>query len=228
MQVCRFARCHFPLRDRRPTRYRIAMKNNNVAVADNLEPPVEPSRSPVTYNAVKHGLLSVSPVIPLFESEEDWQEFRYSIFEEVQPEGGLQRVLTDRAAVLAWRLMRGVRYERESIIQAIMQVSRDVAFSDEGSSANHATLKERIDKLALTRLLPDDQAMAKILRYEARWHRQLLQVIHQIKLLKGERNLPTGSSLGFPNVDAPATRLFPPNDGRKGGSAGYNGGTPHT
>lgn len=204
------------------------MKNNNTAVADkDLQPPVEPSRSPVTFNAVKHGLLSVSPVIPLFESEEDWQEFRNAIFEEVQPEGGLQRFLTDRAAVLSWRLMRGVRYEREVIIEAIMRVSHDLAL-DEGSSDNHSAFKERIDKLALARLLPDDQAMAKILRYESRWHRQLLQTIHQIKLLKGERCLPSGSSLGFPNVDAPATRLFPPNDGGKGGSAGYNGGAPHT
>ncbi len=204
------------------------MKNNTSVANKNLEPPVEPSRSPVTFNAVKHGLLSVSPVIPLFESEEAWQEFRDAIFEEVQPDGGLQRFLTDRAAVLSWRLMRGVRFEREVIIQAILQANRDAATSDEGASDNDSTFKERIDKIALTRLLPNDQDMAKILRYESRWHRQLLQTIHQIKLLKGERSLPTGSTLGFPNVDAPATRLFPPNDGRKGGAAGYNGGTPHT
>lgn len=76
-----------------------------------------------------------------------------------------------------------------------------------------------MDRLAMRRLVPDDQTVNKILRYEGRLHRHLLQTIHQIELLKGERSLPAGSSLGQPNVGAPATNLFD----RKPGAAGYNG-----
>jgi hypothetical protein len=202
------------------------MKNTQIAInPGEAQPPVEPSRSPVTYNAVRHGILSVSPVIPLFESEEDWQEFRDSIFEDIQPHGGLQRALTDRVALILWRLMRSARHEREVITAGIMDVGKEVAATrkDGSDAVLTADLKEFLDRLAMRHLLPGDQELAKILRYEGRFHRQLLQTIHQIKLLKGERGLPSGSSHGHPNVDAPATHLFPPNYGDDGGAASYNG-----
>ncbi len=193
-----------------------------------IEPPTEPTRSPVHFNAVKHGILSVSPVIPVFENEEDWEDFRNSIFESVNPEGGLQIALTDRVAALLWRLMRIVRYEREAISAGISAVGGDIQLADSylGEPPKQMTvkLKNRMDRMAMSRLLPDDPALTKILRYEGRLHRHLLQTIHQIKLLKGVGSLPTGSSLGQPNVDAPATRLFD----SESGAAGYNGGTPHT
>ena len=195
---------------------------------DDLAPPVEPTLSPVRFNAVKHGILSVSPVIPDVERDQDWESFRDSIFEEVNPEGGLLIALTDRVSMLLWRLMRIVRYEREVIAENIANSRRDIELADSYLSEARKTLtwdlKERIDRVAMARLLPEDSETAKILRYEGRLHRQLLQTIHQIKLLKGERSLPTGSSLGQPSVDSPATRLF----SKEPGAAGYNGGTPHT
>lgn len=193
-----------------------------------LESPVEPTRSPVTFNAVKHGILSVSPVIPYFENEEDWEEFRDSVFESICPEGGLQIALADRVSTLLWRLMRIVRYERETVSTSLDNVGRDMELADSylGTSERNMTVrkKERIDKMGMSRLLPDEPTTSKILRYEGRLHRHLLQTIHQIKLLKGAASMPTGSSLGQPNVDAPATRLFD----KESGAAGYNGGTPHT
>ena len=39
-------------------------------------PPVEP----VTFSAVKHGIFSVSAVVPWFACEADWLAFRDSIF----------------------------------------------------------------------------------------------------------------------------------------------------
>jgi hypothetical protein len=205
------------------------MTNNDTVLDPNdLQPPVEPTRSPVRFNAVKHGILSVSPVIPYFENEDDWEDFRNSIFEELAPEGGLQSALADRVASLLWRLMRAVRFEREVVTAAIMKVGSDLQTADSylrnPQQAMTEQLKERMDHMALSRLLPDDRDLNKLLRYEGRLHRHLLQTIHQIKLLKGIGSLPTGSSLGQPNVDAPATRLFGP----ESGAAGYNGGTPHT
>jgi hypothetical protein len=189
---------------------------------DALAPPVEPVRSPVRYNAVKHGILSVSPVIPYFEDEDDWEDFRNSIFEEIAPEGGLQRALADRVASLLWRLMRAVRFEREVVAAGISEVGSDIRIADsylgQPQQAMTEQLKERMNRMALGRLLPNDRDLNKLLRYEGRLHRHLLQTIHQIKLLKGSGSLPSGSSLGQPNVDAPATRLFDP----ESGAAGYN------
>lgn len=196
--------------------------------SDHLTAPVEPTRSPVRFNAVKHGILSVSPVIPHFEDEDEWLSFRDSVFESIRPEGGLQMALADRVATLLWRLMRVVRFEREAISADIMRVGHDINLADSYAGEKHSVmtreLKERMDTMAMSRLLPPDQDLNKIVRYEGRLHRHLLQTIHQIKLLKGFGSLPSGSSLGEPNVDAPATRLHE----KDSGAAGYNGGAPHT
>jgi len=203
-------------------------KPSEVLDSEHLTTPIEPTHSPVRFNAVKHGILSVSPVIPHFEDEDEWLSFRDSVFESIQPEGGLQMALADRIATILWRLMRVVRFERESIFADIMNVGRDIRLADSYAGEEHAVmtpeLKDRMDKMAMRRLLPSDQDLNKIVRYEGRLHRHLLQTIHQIKLLKGLGSLPSGSSLGQPNVDAPATRLH----GKESGAAGYNGGTPHT
>ncbi|HEV8574183.1 MAG TPA: hypothetical protein VGR43_05685, partial [Dehalococcoidia bacterium] len=85
-------------------------------------PPVEPERSTVRFNATKHGILSVSPVIPFFEDEDDWAAFRDSIFEDLKPEGGMQHAMVDRIAALQWRIMRVLRYEREVITASLLDL----------------------------------------------------------------------------------------------------------
>lgn len=175
------------------------------------EPPIEPTVSPVQFNAVKHGILSVSPVIPHFEDEQDWYDFRDSVFESMQPEGGLQYALTDRVASLLWRLMRVVRYEREVVSSSIESVSRDMETTDVLLGAREteftARRKERMDRMAMSRLVPDDQVLSKILRYEGRLHRQLLQTIHQLRLLQGLPTHVVKGRLGIPDPGVPAARL---------------------
>ena len=137
----------------------------------------------VRYNALKHGVTSESPVVPVVENEDDWLAFRESIFESIRPEGGLEQALADRVAVLLWRLMRIVRYERESVANDQARIGKDL-----GLAAAYAHEKvpskptpeyiERIDRMLMDRLLPDDQTLNKIMRYETRLHRHLLQTLH--------------------------------------------------
>ncbi len=154
---------------------------------------------------MKHGILSVSPVIPFFEDEDAWYEFRDSVFESVQPEGGLQEALTDRVAGLLWRLMRILRYEREVVAGNMMDIGRDMRLADSylGKPVKKltASVKRRMDRMAMTRLVPDEQALSKILRYEGRLHRYVLQTIHQIKLLKGIPSPAQQSRRGVPNIN---------------------------
>ena len=160
-----------------------------VVDADDVKAPVEPVRSVVRFNAAKHGILSVSPVIPYFEKEEDWYAFRDSVFEDVKPEGGLQAALTDRLATLLWRLMRVVRYEREAVSSNMREVGRDLHLADGylGKPETGFTLrkKERMDRMAMARLLPNEEELQKILRYEGRLHRYVLQIIRQLRQLQG-------------------------------------------
>jgi hypothetical protein len=152
-------------------------------------PPTEPALSPVRFNAVKHGILSVSPVIHHFESEDDWIDFRDTIFQAIQPRDGLETAFTDRVAHLFWRLMRGVRYEREVINAAIASIPRDMALArsvtgQEQPARMTKELKKEMDRWGLARLLPADAELNKLLRYETRLHRYLLQTLHQLNSLR--------------------------------------------
>ncbi len=151
-------------------------------------PPTEPSLSPVKFNAVKHGILSVSPVVDFFESEEDWIAFRDTIFEAIQPRDGLESAFADRVAGLFWRLMRVLRYEREVINAGINTVSRDMALARSVTGQKPPTdaveLKQEMDRWGLARLLPGDAELNKVLRYETRFHRYLLQTLHQLNALR--------------------------------------------
>ena len=154
-----------------------------------MEPPVEPQLSPVTFNATKHGILSVSPVIPWFENEEDWLAFRDGIFESIQPDNFLLSFLTDRVADIAWRILRLRRYERESITDSLRQVARDMVLGarlarGEVPAANTPERKEEMDSMAMHRLIPGEHTLDKINRYETRLHWHLLQTLRQIASLK--------------------------------------------
>ena len=182
-------------------------------------PPVEPRRTPIRsvarYNAVKHGILSVSPVIPWVESEDDWYEFRDGIFNSIQPDDELQASLTDRAAGLLWRLMRSVRHEREAITDNLRSIQRDLMFASEvtGSASlepGSTEHKRAVDVMAMARLVPDEQTLGYLNKYESRLHRHLYQTLRQIALLKKWTN-----SFGSPRSDA-AARLPDLGDTRYG------------
>lgn len=173
------------------------------------EPPVEPTVSAVTFNAVKHGIFSVSPVIPWFEDEEDWYAFRDSIFESLQPRGGLEEALADRAATLLWRLMRITRFERESVAASLAEVGRDLRLAaayarEELPKEVTPEIRQRMDSMAMRRLLPDEQAVNKIMRYEGRLHRFLLQTLHQLALLQGASDGSRRARLGIPDLNPPS------------------------
>ena len=59
----------------------------------------------VKINALKHGLLAASPLLPDEDSEE-YDSFRQAVFEELQPVGAMEAILVVRLVSLAWRLHR--------------------------------------------------------------------------------------------------------------------------
>src|SRR5215211_339532 len=90
-------------------------------------PVTQEGKEVVKWNAVKHGLRSPAPVVPGVEKEEDWEEHRDGILESLQPEGHLELTLTERVALLSWRLHRVIRYETESIALLQERVEDDLA-----------------------------------------------------------------------------------------------------
>jgi hypothetical protein len=67
----------------------------------------------VSGNAIRHGLLSWKPVIPGFETVEDWESHHERTLDSLAPVGYAETMLAERAALLLWRLDRVSRYERE-------------------------------------------------------------------------------------------------------------------
>lgn len=72
----------------------------------------------IAQNARTHGLGSVVPVLPGLEKREEWEAHRRAFLAAVQPEGYVELTLAERAALLAWRLGRVVRYETAAFAQA--------------------------------------------------------------------------------------------------------------
>jgi hypothetical protein len=69
----------------------------------------------VRFNSVTHGLTSEAAVIPFVENPEDWEAHREGIIESLSPVGHRETILTERIAMLIWRLGRANRYERELV-----------------------------------------------------------------------------------------------------------------
>ncbi len=91
-----------------PTKQQRANRRN---AQKSTGPKTAGGKAKVRQNAVKHGLFARMPVLPKFESEEEWQEHLRLVLAELQPVGHLESALATRIATLLWRLQRVARYE---------------------------------------------------------------------------------------------------------------------
>ncbi len=144
-------------------------------------PKTKSGKETVRWNAVRHGVLSTSPVIPGLEREEDWEAHRAGLLASLAPEGHLEIALAERVALQLWRLQRVARYETESIALAQERVEDDLArqrryYSEVIGSSLSPTLptpeqleadREPTDlaRMRRERLLPDASTLEKIVRY---------------------------------------------------------------
>lgn len=89
-------------------------------------PVTQNGKQVVRWNATRHGISSPEPVVPGLENNEDWQEHRAGILENLSPVGHLEIVLTERVALLSWRLHRVTRYETEAISLSQEKIEEDI------------------------------------------------------------------------------------------------------
>jgi hypothetical protein len=88
-------------------------------------------------NALRHGLRSMSLVVPGIETEEEWVTHQDAVHESLVPVGYLEEILTDRIAATLWRLGRVVRYERGVLenLQDPKDIDESASFLHESSPA---------------------------------------------------------------------------------------------
>ena len=77
-------------------------------------------------NAMKHGVLSIAPVVPGLETLEDWNDHRAGIVTSLVPTGYVESLLAERIALIAWRLRRVVRYEVEATVASAATAEIDM------------------------------------------------------------------------------------------------------
>ena len=172
-------------------------------------PKTAAGKARVRRNPIKHGVLAQTPVIPLVEREEDWERLRQGVFARFEVEGAMEEAMADRIAGLIWRLARVQRYETETIDRYLREVPRDwrVSQRTDGLDAEKEADAEdvrQMDRMLMARLLPGAETAEKIMRYETRLHRFLLQMVHQLLLLKGMKTMGTGRYYGVADLDPPA------------------------
>jgi hypothetical protein len=187
-------------------------------------PRTERGKSVVRLNPIRHGVLSQTPVIPLVEREEDWFQLRDGIREYFAVEGMMEVSLADTIAMTTWRRYRVVRMETEAIRAYLEEVPEDYRrmkateesqgwgpspqIEVEPPEADAERAMAEMDRMLSARLLPGAETAEKVMRYETKFHRYLLQTIHQLLVLQSLRRggaLPLASSLGKAAAISPAT-----------------------
>src|SRR3990172_5106719 len=83
-------------------------------------PKTDRGKAVVRLNAVRHAVLSQSPVIPDVETEEDWQTHRTRLFDDLDPHGALEEALVERIALTLWQHQRLVRFQRAAVIRGTL------------------------------------------------------------------------------------------------------------
>ena len=151
-------------------------------------------------NAMKHGVLAKTPVLPLVEDEDEWRELRQDVIDWFRLEGAFQESLGERVAGLVWRLKRVARMETEAVRHYQDDVPEDWESSMrmEGLPIPDRKTRARVEeeyRMLMARLLPGEDLMDKVLRYESRLHRHLLQMIYMIMVMKGL--IPAGKARFF-------------------------------
>src|SRR5205085_9998125 len=69
------------------------------------------SRLPPSANALRHGILSTTPVLPVVETDAAWQAHLAGQLAALKPVDDLELALAYRIALTLWRLNRLIGYE---------------------------------------------------------------------------------------------------------------------
>ena len=153
-------------------------------------------------NAFKHGIHSNLVVVDDLEEFADWEALRDGIRDSLQPENILEELLTERIALNFWRRRRVDCFQA-----AVTRIWLDDAWGhldamDAFKTRNWDRVGWEPDERDLhiqkgIRILPMDDHLQKIMRYDSHLHRQTIQLLHELEAMKALRK----------GVAAPLTRL---------------------
>ena len=150
-------------------------------------------KAAVRRNSLKHGLSAITPVVRQVESVEDWEHHLAQVIASKEPEGYLETQLAVRIAEMLWRLRRISQYEADTISLSLDQMPEEYAETLKyGEKVSSSTFEEgmTLEKVQMQtgiRMVPDQETIKVITRYESHLHRQLLQTLHELEAMQDRR-----------------------------------------
>jgi len=154
---------------------------------DACGPRTSAGKARVKFNALKHGLLAKSVILPIRSRSEKQSHFDAllaQLIEELKPVGILEDMLVEKIAVSYWRLRRALRAEAGEITDNIRDFRR-----------------YRFDTNPATLALPSSSDTLKIVRYQNAIERQLHRAITQLQRLQEHRCLSHPDPSETPPID---------------------------
>src|SRR5918998_1578182 len=143
-------------------------------------PQTEEGKEVARWNSTRHGIRSPAPVVPGVEKQEDWEEYREGMLEDLAPLGSLELV---RECLYLIASAAGEDLE-ESMEGARTKARLDVI------SAKHEAerVEAELSNMRRERLLPDDKTLEKVSRYEAHLSRLMFKALHELEALQVRRS----------------------------------------
>lgn len=157
-------------------------------------PQTETGRIAVRFNAVKHGIQALTPVLDGLEDPREWARHLAGMYESWEPETYQERLFVDRLANLSWRLKRVERFDTDVTLAHLKDsgqwASAVNAFQDmmmRRPRGHTEVTVEQLDDIIPFRLIPDDKVIQRIQRYEAHLHRLQIQTMHELEAMQARR-----------------------------------------
>ena len=134
------------------------------------------------FNALKHGLLS-KEVLLEGEDSENFTQLGQRIMENLQPEGEIEVLLTERIIANMWRLKRALEVET-----AIMEYEKfDDSMADMELLLNRSSSNEDQTRRRKTRLMIVNSGVETVMRYEATIERGIYRALHELQRIQAAR-----------------------------------------
>lgn len=139
-------------------------------------PKTDEGKDVSKYNALKHGLLT-KEVLLEGEDTQALQKLTQSVYEQLNPIGQIEVLLTDRIISNFWRLRRAIFVETATM----KWYQEDLNMFPIGQDEEQQTRQNIKNMLS-------NESIENILRYETTIERSIFRALHELERIQAKRN----------------------------------------
>ena len=169
------------------------VKSNRKNSLKSTGPTTPEGKRRVAKNAIRHGFFSKWLLVKHpdgKENEGEYAAFYAALRKHYEPMDWLEELWVEKIAVWSWRLRRLIRCESGQISKALADHGYEIQQSKAADSENLGIAppsNAEIDAMTDHLLLPSNEDLERLLRYEAMISRQLNHAIAELERLQARR-----------------------------------------